>query len=284
MRIVLMAVDDEFAGEMQRFIYERRPDSIVGTVISSCPIYKHSKIGGALFVVRKSGIRFLTTMTYVKIVRYILDRESRVLPSQLAQSHGVEQFVSANINDEQSVAKLRSWNPDLIISTNFSHYVGKTVRESIARYGCWNLHKSLLPQYRGMAPSFHALLEGASTVGATLHIMDKGFDTGDLLAQVEVPVTNSDSVYSLNRRTSQAGGKLLVSFLDHYDPKSTQASPQPEGTWKNYTYPTRSEIRAFRKKGLQFYKPYDENTCAEGQVWQAWQGANTHLKGTLTGA
>ena len=270
MRIVLMAVDDEFAGEMQRGLYYTRPDCIVGSVISSCPIYKHSKMGGAVFVLRKSGFLFLTTMIHVKIVRYFLDKQHRLLPSQLARSRGVEQFVSANINDEQSIAKLRSWNPDLIISTNFSHYVGKTVRESIARYGCWNLHKSLLPQYRGMAPSFHALLEGAPTVGATLHVMDKGFDTGNLLAQVEVPVTNADSVYSLNRRTSQAGAKLLASFLDHYDPESTKASLQPEGAWKNYTYPTRSEIRAFRRKGLHFYKRYDEEQCTEGKVWHAW--------------
>jgi len=282
MRIVLMAVDDEFAGEMQRHLYETRPDSIVGSVISACPIYKHSKIGGAVFVLRKSGLSFLATMIHVKIVRYFLDRQNRLLPSQLARSHGVEQFVSTNINDEESVAKLRSWNPDLIISTNFSHYVGKTVRESIARYGCWNVHKSLLPQYRGMAPSFHALLEAASTVGATLHVMDKGFDTGDLLAQVEVPVTEVDSVYSLNRRTSQAGGKLLTSFLDHYDPRSTKASPQPGGVWKNYTYPTRSEIRAFRRKGLHFYKPYDEEKCTVGKAWQAWQGTRIHLKNRLT--
>ncbi len=61
-----------------------------------------------------------------------------------------------------------------------------------------------------MAPSFHALLEGANKVGATLHIVSKQFDDGDILAQVEVAVTEQDSVYSLNRRTSEAGGRMLV--------------------------------------------------------------------------
>jgi methionyl-tRNA formyltransferase len=253
MRIVLLAVDDEFAGEMQRFLYETHPDWIVGSVISSCEIYKHSKLGGAVFVVRKSGPMFLAQMFYIKVVRSFLEKKKRFLPSQLARSHGVEQFVSSNINDEQSVAKLRSWNPDLIISTNFSHYIGKKVHESIARCGCWNLHKSYLPNYRGMAPSFHALLEGATKVGATLHIVTKGFDTGDILAQVEVPVRSEDSVYSLNRNTAQAGGRLLASFLDKYDPGSTKAIPQPTGDWKNYTYPTREEVKAFRRKKLKFY-------------------------------
>jgi methionyl-tRNA formyltransferase len=260
MRIVLLAVDDEFAGEMQRPLYEAHPDWIVGSVISSCMIYKRSRLEGGLFVLRKSGPVFLAEMVHIKMLRSFVDKKKQFRPSQLARSHSVEQFASSNINDQQSIAKLRSWNPDLIISTNFNHYIGKKVSESIARYGCWNLHKSLLPQYRGMAPSFHALLEGATKVGATLHIVTKGFDTGDILAQVDLPVTKADSVYSLNRKTSQHGGRLLVSFLENYDPGITKAIPQPEGAWKNYTYPTHAEVRAFRRQGFHFYnKHVDES-------------------------
>jgi folate-dependent phosphoribosylglycinamide formyltransferase PurN len=258
MRIVLLAIDDEFAGEMQRPLYDSRPDWIVGSVISSSMIYRYSRLGAVLLVLRKSGPVFLAEMIRIKMLRHLLAKKNGHLPSQLAQSHGVEQFVTSNINSQESVAKLRSWNPDLIISTNFNHYIGKTVRESIARYGCWNLHKSLLPQFRGMAPSFHALLEGETKVGATLHVVSKGFDTGDLLAQVEVPVTKADSVYSLNRKTAEAGGKLLASFLEIYDPASTRAIPQPDGAWHNYTYPTPAQVRAFRKKGLHFYRPAHE--------------------------
>jgi folate-dependent phosphoribosylglycinamide formyltransferase PurN len=259
MRIVLLAVDDEFAGEMQQLLYESHSDWIVGSVISSCMIYKYSKLGGVLLVLRKSGIIFLAEMIHMKLLRsFCGNKRKRVLPSELAQSHGVEQFVSSNINDHQSIAKVRSWNPDLIISTNFSHYMGKTVRGSISKYGCWNLHKSCLPQYRGMAPSFHALLEGATKVGATLHIVTKEFDRGDILAQVEVPVTKTDTVYSLNRKTSQAGGKLLTAFLETYAPESTKATPQPKGDWKNYTYPTPAEVKAFRRRGLRFEYPVRE--------------------------
>jgi folate-dependent phosphoribosylglycinamide formyltransferase PurN len=258
MRIVLLALDDEFAGEIQRPLYETHPEWIVGSVISSCMIYKQSTLGAVLFTLRKCGLIFLLEMFHIKVLRWFLDKKKRLLPSQLARSHGVERFVSADINDQLSVAKLRSWNPDLIISTNFSHYIGKTVRESIARYGCWNLHKSLLPEYRGMAPSFHALLDGTAKVGATLHVVAKGFDTGDLLAQVEVPVGKEDSVYSLNRKTSVSGGKLLASFLENYDPQSAKITPQPAGDWKNYTYPTRAEVKAFRRKGLHFYSSNHE--------------------------
>jgi len=254
MRIVLLAVDDEFAGEMQRFLYQTHPEWIVGSVLSTCKVYKHSDFEAALMIFKKSGLVFLANMTYIKMLKYLLRKRKPFLPSRLAKQHGVEQFESNDINDPGGLAKLRSWNPDLIISTNFSHYIGKTVRETIAQHGCWNLHKSLLPQYRGMAPSFHALLEGAKKVGATLHVVAKGFDTGEVLAQVEVPVAESDTVYDLNRKTSMAGGKLLASFLDAYDPRSTKVTPQPAGDWRNYTYPTHAEVRAFRAKGLQFYR------------------------------
>src|SRR5260221_6201420 len=255
MGIVLLAVDDEFAGEMQKFLYQSHPDWIVGSVLSACKVYKHSDYEAAWMVFRKSGLIFLANMTYIKLLRYVLGRRKPAIPSDLAKQHGVEQYLSVDINSTEGVARLRSWNPDLIISTNFSHYIGKTVRESIARYGCWNLHKSLLPQYRGMAPSFHALLEGADKVGATLHLVAKGFDTGDVLSQVEVSVTKEDSVYRLNRKTSTASGQMLASFLERYDPQSTKPAPQPVGDWKNCTFPTRAEVKAFRKKGLRFYGP-----------------------------
>ena len=258
MRIVFLAVDDEYAGEIQRPLYEAHPEWIVGSVISSRMIYKKSNLGAVLFTLRTSGLVFLIEMFHVKLLKWFLKKKARFLPTQLAQQHGVERFVCSDINEKESIAKLKAWKPDLIISTNFSHYIGKTVRESVARCGCWNLHKSYLPQYRGMAPSFHALLEGAPKVGATLHLVAKGFDTGDILTQIEVPVTSKDTVYSLNRNTSLAGGELLASFLETYDPALTRATAQPSGDWKNYTYPTRQEVKAFRKKGLRFYGSENE--------------------------
>jgi folate-dependent phosphoribosylglycinamide formyltransferase PurN len=253
MRIVLLAVNDEFAGEMQRFLYESHPEWIAGSVISASSIYKKPGVAGAFFVLRKSGPVFLMEMFRMKLIRGFLDRKARCFPANLARAHGVETYVTSDINSPRSIDKLRSWAPDLIISTNFSHYIGRTVRETVARYGCWNLHKSLLPNYRGMAPSFFALLDGAAQVGASLHVVAKGLDQGDLLAQVAVPINEADHVYSLNRKTAEAGGRMLASFLESVELTGIKANPQPAGNWKNYTYPTSAEVKSFRKKGLKFY-------------------------------
>lgn len=251
MRIVFLGVNDEFAGSMQRYVYEKRSEWVVGSVISTRPIYKKTKFGGLLFLVKTSGLMYLAEMIRMKIAGKVLSRQKSVTPEKLAREHHVQVYHSSNINDTQSLARLGAWSPDLIISTNFSHYIGDRARRS-ARFGTWNLHKSLLPHYRGMAPSFYALLNQEQKVGATLHKVAKGFDTGDILCQIEVPITSDDSVESLNRKTSDLGGQMLARYLENLDLSDIRVTPQPAGRWPNYSYPTRLDIKVFRKMGAKF--------------------------------
>ncbi|MCL4760192.1 MAG: formyl transferase [Burkholderiales bacterium] len=251
MRIVLLAVDDEFAGRMQRHVYEQRPGAVVGSVISTCAIYKKSPLQATFFVLRRSGLRYGFEMFRMKVIRKFTDRTVQPRPSELARKHNVEVFYSRNINDHASLAKLAKWSPDLVISTNFSHYIGRHAR-AIAKIATLNLHKSLLPCYRGMAPSFYALLEGAQEVGATLHVVADGFDTGDIVCQTRVPVVSGDTVLSLNRKTSDAGGRMLAALLCNGDVQRLPSNPQPPGNWPSYSFPAAADVHAFLGKGLRF--------------------------------
>jgi methionyl-tRNA formyltransferase len=253
MRVVFLSVDDEFAGLMQQDVYRAHADWIVGSVVSSTVMHRKTNLGAALFLLRRSGCTYMAQMFKMKILRKLLQKGPTVTPTILAKRYGKDVYYTSDINAEDSLRRMRSWEPDLIISTNFSQYVDKRAREIGAR-GAWNLHKSYLPAYRGMAPNFHALLEGATSVGATLHILARGFDTGDILAQVRVPVRPGDTVYDLNTRTSSAGGQMLLDVLEalHRDPSSVPPTPQPDGEWRSYSYPTRAEVRAFRSKGCRF--------------------------------
>lgn len=250
-RIVFLAVNDEFAAAMQRFVYERHPEWVVGSVISAHAIYKKTAPQAAWFVLRRSGVRYLAEMFRMKIVRRVSGQTSGELPATMARKHGVRLHVSRNINDHDSLQFLAGCEPDLVISTNFSHYIGKTARQ-VARYGTWNLHKSFLPHYRGMAPSFFAMLEGADFVGASLHVVESEFDTGGIIRQCRVPLRREDTVYSLNQRTSEAGGRLLVDLLEATAVDQIRAYPQPHGKWRSYSYPTRGEVKAFLRQGHRF--------------------------------
>jgi len=250
-KIVFLAVDDEFAGSMQRYVYETHPAWVAGSVISTCPIYKKSKLGATLFVLRRSGLRYGLEMFRMKIVRKMMEKKDKVNPSLLARQHGVHVHYTADINSEESLNQLAAWKPDLIISTNFSHYVGPRVR-NLARIGAWNMHKSYLPHYRGMAPSFYALLNGEKQVGVTLHQLTKGIDVGDIVRQAAVPIETDETVYSLNRKTSDIGGRMLADLLDEGNVDHLALTPQPPGNWPNHSYPARSDVRAFLRKGLRF--------------------------------
>ena len=103
-----------------------------------------------------------------------------------------------------------------------------------------------------MAPSFYALLQGEPCVGVTLHKITKQIDAGDIIRQAQVPVEPGDSVYSLNRRTSDVGGRMLAEVMHEADRGDVVALPQPAGDWPNYTYPTRAQVRAFLRKGFRF--------------------------------
>jgi folate-dependent phosphoribosylglycinamide formyltransferase PurN len=251
MRIVFLAVDDEFAGRMQYYVYGTNPDWVVGSVISTCAIYKKSLPGAAWFLLRRCGFVYLMEMLRMKMLRRFYHRERKFLPSKLAQMHNVEMFFCADINADESIAKLKAWNPDIVVSTNFNQYIGKDARE-VAEIGTWNLHKSSLPSYRGMAPNFYALLDGVKTVGATLHVVSKEFDTGDIIRQVEVPVCDRDSVYSLNKKTSEEAGKMLARLLTSIKLENLTPTSQPKGDWRTYSYPTKEHVRRFRKEKLRF--------------------------------
>lgn len=251
MRVVFLAVDDEFAGAMQEALYRKASEQIVGSVLSTCVIYRRRRLAAALFVLRKSGLFFLIEMLRLKVLRLVFSKKSKVTPRTLAREHGVELFKCRDINDSDALARLESWHPDLVISTNFNHYIGRKAR-NVARIGTWNLHKSYLPMYRGMAPSFHALLNGADYTGATLHLVMKGFDTGDILRQVQIPIEPGDSVFSLNMKASVQGGEMLAELLAGKAPAAVAPKPQASGNWPSYTYPSRAEVRQFRKRGLSF--------------------------------
>ena len=251
MRIVFLAVDDEFAGLMQKGVYEQHPDWVVGCVISSSFLYRKSNLSAALFLIKHSGFRYLGQMFKMKMIRQLVNGAEATSATMLAKKHDVEIYRTADINDAEGLAKLRAWRPDLIISTNFSQYVGKEAR-SIPTVGAWNVHKSYLPYYRGMAPNFYALMEGAESVGATLHVLAKGFDTGDILDQVRTPIPPGAGVYDLNKATAADGGRILLDVLERMQQSPVAGIPQPEGEWRTYTYPTRADVQQFKRKGGRF--------------------------------
>jgi len=254
MKIIFLSVDDEFAGNMQKFFFEKHHNLVSYSIISSTPIYKKNKISGAYFIIKKSGFYYFLSMVKIKIIRKLLFNKKQITPSVLAVKYNIPLYYTKNVNNDESLELMNRIKPDLIISTNFSHFIGRRVR-NIPKFGVWNLHKSYLPYYRGMAPNFYALLNQEQNTGVTIHLIDASFDTGEILKQEKIEIHPDDTVYSLNVKTSVAGGKLLNTLFEKGDLSENKSHAQPTGNFIYYTYPTIVEIKRFRKLGNLFDLP-----------------------------
>lgn len=126
---------------------------------------------------------------------------------------GIEVYQPENINSEKAIEKLKEIEPDFIVVVAFGQILKREVL-SIPKYGCINVHASLLPKYRGAAPINWCIIEGEEETGITIMEMDEGLDTGDILNKKAIDIKPEDDYLSLHDKLSEMGGELLVETLD----------------------------------------------------------------------
>lgn len=114
--------------------------------------------------------------------------------------------------DEKAVAEIKNLKPDIIILAAYGKLLPRTILD-IPGFGCLNVHASLLPKYRGPSPIQNALLNGETETGATIIQMNKGIDTGDILAAKKVAITPEDNAETLEKKVAEAGAALLIETL-----------------------------------------------------------------------
>ncbi|MEP6662359.1 MAG: methionyl-tRNA formyltransferase [Verrucomicrobiota bacterium] len=142
-------------------------------------------------------------------------RDLKLQPSfvkKLAQELNLPVLQPAKARDEIFVESLRALAPDLIVVVAYGQILPQSILD-LPRLGCWNVHTSLLPKYRGAAPIQWAILNGESETGVTIMQMDAGLDTGDILSQTKTPIATDDNSQTLHDRLAELGATLLVSTI-----------------------------------------------------------------------
>jgi methionyl-tRNA formyltransferase len=132
---------------------------------------------------------------------------------EAAQKLGIPVLQPERIRDSQWVAQIDALAPDLIVTAAFGQILPRTILE-IPMMGSLNVHASLLPAYRGAAPIHWALIRGESETGVTIMRMDVGMDTGDMILQEGIPITEKDNVDSLHEKLATLGASLLVQAVE----------------------------------------------------------------------
>ena len=131
---------------------------------------------------------------------------------ECALKYDIPVYQPVRLRNEESVAHLAELDIDFMVVVAFGQILPKSVLD-MPRYGCINLHSSLLPAYRGAAPMQWTIINGETKTGVTTMYMDEGIDTGDILLQEETPIYDDETGGSLHDRLADMGANLLIKTL-----------------------------------------------------------------------
>ena len=142
-----------------------------------------------------------------------------------ALEYGIPVLQPVRVRKPEEIEKVRAFAPDVIVVVAFGQILPQELLD-IPRYGCLNVHASLLPMYRGAAPIQWAILNGEKQTGITIMQMDAGLDTGDMMAKVTVDIEPDETGDSLHDKLSLLGGPLLLDVLKQVEQGTAEHIPQ----------------------------------------------------------
>lgn len=190
---------------------------------------------------------------------------------ECALKNGIPVFQPVKIKTEEAVEQLRKYEADLFVVAAFGQILSKEILD-MPKYGCINVHASLLPKYRGAAPIQWAIIDGEKETGVTIMQMNEGLDTGDMLLKTVVPITGEDTGESLHDKLAKAGAKLLQKAVSDIEQGDIHPEKQDDS---QMTY-ARMLTKDLGK--IDFRKPAEEiERLIRGL--NSWPSAYTRLSG-----
>jgi len=133
----------------------------------------------------------------------------------------------ASLKDRAALEQLTELGPDAVVVAAYGKMLPRPVLD-LPRFGCLNLHPSLLPRYRGASPVVAAILSGDEFTGVSVMLLDEGMDTGPVLSQAAVSISPIDNAGSLMSKLAQVAARLLIETLTHWSRGEIAPRPQNE--------------------------------------------------------
>ena len=144
---------------------------------------------------------------------------------EAAIRHGIEVYQPHRVKQEEPVAKLREYNADVFVVAAYGQILSKELLD-MPKYGCVNIHASLLPKYRGAAPIQWSIIDGEKVTGVTTQMMAEGIDTGDILDVIEVEIDKEETGGSLFDKLTVAGSEVILTTLKKLEDGTVTRTPQ----------------------------------------------------------
>ncbi len=135
---------------------------------------------------------------------------------ELAQELNIPVLTPSRMKDEALLERLNSEKADFFVVVAYGKILPKEILD-MPKFGCINIHASLLPEYRGAAPIQWSIIDGKKKTGITTMLMDEGLDTGDILKQYELPIADNETGGSLFEKLALLGGEAIVDTIDNFN-------------------------------------------------------------------
>ncbi|NIB39509.1 methionyl-tRNA formyltransferase [Pseudomaricurvus alkylphenolicus] len=210
---------------------------------------------------------------------------------QLAEQHQLPVFQPVSLKDEAEQQQLRSLNADVMVVVAYGLLLPQPILDA-PRFGCINVHASLLPRWRGAAPIQRAVEAGDSESGITIMQMDIGLDTGDMLVKVNCPIEPAETGGSLHDKLMHLGGPALLDALNQIEQQTLQPEKQNDAE-ANYANKLSKEEAAvdWQKparellRQIHAFNPFPVAYFQEGndriRIWQATVDNSDGTPGTI---
>ncbi len=187
--------------------------------------------------------------------------------AQLARRYGFRVFEAGNLNGPAAIGYLKSVDADLGVVLGAR--ILKRAIFSIPGQGCINLHKGKVPEYRGMPPGFWELYDGRESAGITVHFVDDGLDTGDVLGATEIAIHPRETPESLRRKLDEQGTRLVAEVVEQIALGTAVRQPQPKTTLAARTRPTRAQTLELARRLPHWRRFGDARQAVKTAAWLA---------------
>ncbi len=190
-----------------------------------------------------------------------------------ALERGLTVYQPKRVREPEFIETLRALGPDVIVVAAYGQILPREIL-TLPKYGCINIHASLLPAYRGAAPINWAIIRGETETGITIMQMDEGMDTGAILLQESIPIDPEDTAGTLTEKLSQLGAKMITTALPLID--SGKLTPTAQDSSKATLAPLLK-----KEDGLIDWERSAQEIHNRVRGMSPWPGAYTFLDGKI---
>jgi len=264
MRILILTTKDNlYANYLVREVLQnpllQDDEILVGE--EKCLIPGKSFVAGLRTYLKESGVKYVFVQgcmqylfVFMRFVHGFTRRKNSPFFPYRKTSHAHLQCKAlSHLRTKKTQETIQSFHPDLILSLLSKEIIPQEVI-ACAPLGCWNIHTALLPEHRGMAPIFWAMAHGEKGVGCTLHRVDTGIDTGDILVQKSLPTAGVNTEFALTMRCLKCGLQLLDTALEQLKRGDMPTATPQRKTNAYHSRPTREAVAEFYRRGYVCFR------------------------------